>query len=97
MDDLGEQIQAILNNPEKMQQVMNLASSLGIDPPDSASDRATSRSSRQTALVEALLPYLRPARRERLQRAIQVAQFSNLGSLLQQAGLTASPKEENHV
>lgn len=98
MDELGEKIQEIFNDPEKMQQVMHLAASLGAEPPDdSAGLSGARRSSRQAALVQALLPYLRPGRRERLQRAIQVAQLSNLGSLLQQAGLTAQPKEDDHV
>ena len=37
-------------------------------------------------------PNLRPGRRERLQRAIQVAQLSNLGNLLAQSGLMGAAK-----
>lgn len=98
MDDLVETLQGILNNPETMQQVMHLAASLGTEASGETADSSElSRSNRQAALVQALLPYLRPGRRARLQRAVQIAQLSNLSSLLQQAGLTAPPKEDDHV
>lgn len=103
MDDLAEKIQEILEDPGKLQQVMNLASALGVDAPPEAPAEVSSRqsgcrSSRQAALVQALLPYLRPSRRERLQRAVRVAQLSNLGSLMTQAGSPVRPPEEDgHV
>lgn len=102
MDDLSQRIQEILEDPGKLQQVMDLASTLGLDPPEESSAPSPQepgrRSARQAALVQALLPYLRPGRRERLQRAIRVAQLSNLGSLMTQAGLVARPTEEDgHV
>lgn len=106
MDDLAEKINAVLNDPAQLQQVMHLASSLGLGQgagevsPEAEQEAPTEqrRSTRQAALVRALMPYLRPGRRERLQRAIQVAQLSNLGSLLAQSGLMAQQKEEDgHV
>lgn len=97
MDDLGQQLQEIFHDPEKMQQVMQLASTLGLEPPAEEAEDHAPRSSRQDALVEALLPYLRPARRERLRRALQVARLTDLGRLLQQAGWMDRPKEEEHV
>lgn len=106
MDDLAEKINAVLNDPAQLQQVMHLASSLGLgqeapqEPQQEPTSTGTgeSRSTRQAALVRALMPYLRPGRRERLQRAIQVAQLSNLGNLLAQSGLLTQQKEEDgHV
>ena len=107
MDDLAEKINAVLNDPAQLQQVMHLASSLGLGqsaapefPAENEADTPAEerRSTRQAALVRALMPYLRPGRRERLQRAIQVAQLSNLGNLLAQSGLMAQQKEEDgHV
>ena len=108
MDDLAEKINAVLNDPAQLQQVMHLASSLGLGSgaaPEAQEETAPEtapaeerHSNRQAALVRALMPYLRPGRRERLQRAIQVAQLSNLGSLLAQSGLMAQQKEEDgHV
>lgn len=107
MDDLAEKINAVLNDPAQLQQVMHLASSLGLGqsaapefPSENEADTPAEerRSTRQAALVRALMPYLRPGRRERLQRAIQVAQLSNLGNLLAQSGLMAQQKEEEgHV
>ena len=87
MDDLAKKINAVLNDPAQLQQVMHLASSLGWGGRSAGGQRKTKRkpaeerrSTRQAALVRALMPYLRPGRRERLQRAIQVAQLSNLGT-----------------
>ena len=107
MDDLAEKINAVLNDPAQLQQVMHLASSLGLGQ-SAAPEFSSGKRSGYTGRGKAIDPPSRagtgadalssPGRRERLQRAIQVAQLSNLGNLLAQSGLMAQQKEEEgHV
>jgi len=92
LDNFTEQINQILNDPGSMQQIMELASALGIDPNAAgenqsangipkgfaqALNHAKEREEKQQALVRALLPYLRPGHQKRLERAIQIARLSH--------------------
>ena len=64
MENAEEKIMEILHDPEKMEQVMSIARSLGFPPPEQASAEnaetaavpAMSGDERQEALLHALLP-----------------------------------------
>ena len=98
-----------------MQQIAELASAVGLQipsngtenpiPPEAAEmvsqviQQTETRDKRQDALVEALLPYLNPRRKQRLERAIKLSQFSRLaGFAMQNAPVFQHPTEEGaHV
>jgi len=108
LDNLAEQLTQILNDPGSMKQIMELASALGAAPGDDALQslpeqvtavlkQAGTSDPKQEALVHALMPYLRPGRRQRLEQAIRIARISRLaGSALLQSP-TLSGEEANHV
>lgn len=81
MENAEEKIMEILHDPEKMEQVMSIARSLGFPPPEEPSSGPPTvpdvpGDERQEALLHALLPYLRPGRREKLERALRLAKLS---------------------
>lgn len=103
MEELEERLQAVLNDPEQMQQIFALAQSLGLSPPDGASEEGSGDvppippvsalsalpvaqllqqvghlEKRQENLLNAIKPFLKPARREKIDRAMQVARLSHL-------------------
>lgn len=96
MDDINDAISQILNNPERMQQVMEIAKHL---MPVQEEDDQTSVSpermqvignilqqtqradNRQEALVLALRPYLKPGRLTKLEKAMQIAKLSRLAEM----------------
>lgn len=96
MDDIGEVISQIINDPDRMNQVMELAKNL--IPPEGNSEtmplsqeqvqaigkmlqQTQSTEKRQEALVHALRPYLKPGRLSKLERAMQIARVSRLAGL----------------
>lgn len=109
MPDMTAQLEQILNDPGSLSQIMNLASSLGLQPPPDLTpeqgpqvaervnqllSQTQEREKKQQALVCALLPYLRPGRQARLERAIQIAHLSHLAEAL---GFSGANKEDDHV
>lgn len=117
MDDLGQKLAQILQDPNRIQQIMEVASSMGFTPqpemtelPELPSQEALEKVSqvlhqaeakdrRQEALMKALLPYLKPNRQTRLERALQLSQLSRLAGVAFQSNqfsLTAQ-EDENHV
>lgn len=85
MEDMENRILEILNDPQKMEQVMDVAKGLGLSPPEQTSGDGggspippVPADSRQQALLQALEPYLRPERRRKLERALQMAKLSRL-------------------
>ena len=90
MEQLDEALNRLLNDPGAMEQVMHLAQSLGGTPvsqpgppeagtPDLPKLLSTLQTDdRQTALLRALGAYLSPKRREKLERALQLARLSGL-------------------
>lgn len=90
MDDLQNSLSQILNDPDRLQQIMSMAANLSQESSDELqlpSAEVLSRlqnimsqfghnDGRQQALYDALIPYLKPERRIRLQRAIQIARLS---------------------
>ena len=98
MEDLESTLQQILGDPQSMKQIMDLAKSFGLSPPEpsahsesSGEDLApmleilkqTASHPQETKLLEALKPYFSPERQKRLERAVRVARVAQLaGSAL---------------
>ena len=99
MDGLEEQLQKILNDPDSMAQILSLAQSFGLQPPEEAAaappappppddgmakaiftmmQQARQSDGRQEALLLAIKPYLRPERRGKIDRALQIARISHM-------------------
>lgn len=98
MEGLEEQLQKILDDPDSMAQILSLAQSFGLQPPEAASaappppppddgmakaifgmmQQARQSDGRQEALLLALKPFLRPERRGKIDRALQIAKVSHL-------------------
>lgn len=124
MEELEARIQAVLNDPQQMQELMSLAKSLGLAqengeeaPPHSPEQppqpveavsgqppfsqgfgsmaallqQAGGLDKKQENLLSALRPFLRPERREKLERAIQAARLSQL------AGMAIRKREEKKL
>ena len=101
MDNLTEKLNQLLQDPASLDQIVQMAASLGL-PMDSAPQpeqmalamhRVQALEEKQSALINALLPYLRPGRRARLERAMEIARLTQMaGCALQTGG-----KEAAHV
>ena len=95
MENMENKILEVLNNPEKMSEILQIAKGMGFDPEQQmpASEegcgiptgelfrllqQTNSTDTRQQALLQALMPYLKPERQKKLQRAMQVARLTNL-------------------
>ena len=93
-----------------MQQLMETAKSLGLQPPETeaaipspeiatritaAVQKASVQDQKQQALIHALLPYLRPAKQRRLERAMQVARLSHLAGFALRSN--SAEQEDFHV
>ena len=94
MENMESRIMEVLNDPEKLSEIMQIAQNLGFSPtaeespsPDGSALTGTllrlmgsmqDTGCRQDALLGALMPYLRPERQKRLRRAMQVAKLSHL-------------------
>lgn len=96
MDDINEAISQILNDPDRIQQVMELAKNLMQPEGNSETipfsqeqmqtiskmlQQTQNTEKRQEALVHALRPYLKPGRLSKLERAMQIAKVSRLAGL----------------
>ena len=115
MDDIGEKLTQILNDPGSLQQIMEVVSALGGQqtstdggetgqlpqpaPPEMLEDitkmlrQAEKEDKKQEALLQALRPFLKPNRQERLERAMQVAHLSHLAGI---ALRSRNGREEGH-
>ena len=98
MDDVESTIQQILGDPQSMMQIMDLAKSFGLSPPQPSAQaespgedlapmleilRRTAAQPQETKLLDALKPYFSPERQKRLDRAVRVARVAQLaGSAL---------------
>ena len=81
MDELSNRLSEVLQNPEKIEQIMEMASSLGISPqsfPKNHTDEPVSAEQQQETLFRALMPYLKPTRQQRLERAMQLCHLSKI-------------------
>ncbi len=77
MDDLSRKLTEVLEDPSRMQQIMNMAASLGLQPPTEQAE-GTPKDNRQESLVRALMPYLHPRRQARLQRVMELTDLTRL-------------------
>ena len=94
MDDLGAQINAVLNDPQQMAQIMGLAKNLmgGGEAPAAQAPAAApkplgglgallqggDRGKDRQALLEALRPYLAEKRQRKLERALRITRMAQL-------------------
>ena len=111
MDELTQKLTQILNDPGSMKQITEMAAALGIETPEALTQPSQEavqsmsrtlqsvqhREQKQQALMHALLPYLRPGRQARLERAMEILRLSALaGTALKNSGLLQQ-QEEHHV
>jgi len=93
LNNLNDRIEQVLNDPESLKQISEIASAMGfldqsqtmeVPAPEITKNLSTvmeqlhQRDQKQENLIHALLPYLKPAKRQRLERAMQIAQLSQL-------------------
>ena len=91
MDDLQETLNQILNDPKQMEELTQMASSLmgGESAPELSGMLKTLNGppSNTQRLLEAMAPFLKPERREKLSRAIRIAKLASVAELaLEQEG-----------
>lgn len=103
MSEFEDKLHAILSDPAEMERISRLAAELmgggAAPPPGPEEDRDNALLRRlsgllggagsgdKTALLNALAPYLRPERREKLRRALQLAGMLRIaGSALREEG-----------
>lgn len=102
------QLTQILNDPGRMQQIKDIAGALGVAtdegiPPElpaavtDALEKTQALDRKHEALVQALLPYLRPGRQARLEQAIRIARLSHLAGTALQTGRNHPEEETGHV
>ena len=84
MDDLEQKIEAVLHDPAQMEKIMEMAQSLGLSA-NTAQDHevqtAQSAGEKETALLRALSPFLKPHHRKKIEKAVQLAKLSKLAKL----------------
>ena len=112
MDNIVGQLNQILNDPDNMKQIMSMASALSgeniediqtnesVQIPGNIIQELQSMQKnerKQDALVRALLPYLRPGHRRRLEQAIKIASVSHLaGAALRTKEVQTEENEATH-
>ena len=98
MEGLEQMLQSVLSDPERLQQIMAMAQSLGLDPGSQEQPQKTAQGpdlqqlagliqktgvdSHQQALLSALMPYMSEGRVEKLRRAMQAAKMAAAASSL---------------
>ena len=111
MDELTRKLTQILNDPGSMKQIMDMAASLGIEAPEALTRspqemaqtvtetlQTVRRSEeKQQALMHALLPYLRPGRQARLEKAMELVRLSTLAGPARKHSTRLQQQEESHV
>jgi len=97
-----EQVNQLLSDPESVQKIMAIASTLGSSEPNEVDETQTvehtpslQRTDKQQALVQALLPYLHPKHQQKLKRAIGIAKISKTAENLIRSGVILKEKEES--
>jgi len=93
MEDLENKLNAVLENPQMMDKIMELAKSLGSEQPSalpqvdlqlvqklSGLAGQTNIDANQRNLLSALSPYLNASRISRLERAMRAARMAHLAS-----------------
>ena len=113
MEEISQKLSEILQDPGRIQQIMEMASAMGFQTTeeDTAAEQpmfqealqqvsqvlhqTEARDKRQQTLMRALMPYLSPKRKVKLERAMQISHLSRLaGAALQSSSLSTSLSEE---
>lgn len=84
MDDLEQRIESVLNDPEQMAKIMEMAQSLGIKPdaaPGTEPKPSRTANEKEMDLLRALKPFLKPNHRNRIEKVMQVARFTNIAKM----------------
>ena len=89
MDEIGEKLDALLNDPKQFGKIAQLASSIlgdggGKQAPPSAPEpelRGGGHDSANRHLLEAMKPYLAEKRRRKIDRAMKLARLASLAEL----------------
>ena len=103
MDEISGKLTQILNDPDQIRKIMDLAKNAGLVSPETAESmeavetmnqmseslqRMNRAGQKQEALFHALRPYLKPNRQTRLERALQLAKLSHLAEAALRSGTT---------
>lgn len=101
MNELEETLSSILSDPGQMEKIAGLARSLMGDgeaappqTPDAGLVRSLMNSAapgREQALLQAMRPYLSEKRREKLDRALQLARLARVARLAMETGGADDP------
>lgn len=95
MDELSSKLTEILQDPARMQQIKDMASSMGIQPEADIPDQINQK---QERLIQALLPYLKPQRQAKLERVMRLSHLSRMaGMALRAANQQEQKEEQGHV
>ena len=97
MENMESKILEVLQDPQQMDQILQFAKNLGFGPPDDTTKQESTmpdpsilaelqkascdQESRRDALIQALLPYLKPEKQKKLQRAVKLAKLSNFAGV----------------
>ena len=96
MENLENRIMEVLQDPSQMEQILQIAKNLGLSSEGAQQQtdtipelgtimellqKSACREPRRDALLQALIPYLRPDRRRRLEKAMQLARLSSLAGV----------------
>lgn len=94
MSEMEDRINAVLNDPQQMEKITEMAKSLmGGDAEDRGADAAilgkigrlmgsdTGENSNERALLDAMRPYLSEKRRRKMDRALKLARFAKIAGL----------------
>ncbi|MBE6991050.1 MAG: hypothetical protein E7430_00520 [Ruminococcaceae bacterium] len=102
MSDFEDKLNAVLNDPDSMAQIMKLAQSIGEKNDDeeqlkdhgpeigkilSMAGQLGSTESKYSALLYSLKPYLKEERQRKLERAIRISKLSKLAKTALESGL----------
>ena len=80
MDDLQSALQQLLADPQQLAELASMASALGLHPPPRPEGPRPPMppGDRREKLLMALRPFLKPERQEKLDRALRIAQLTQL-------------------
>ena len=89
MDDLAGKLNELLNSPEGMARIQNLANMLGQNQQAAPAPMlaAVRQEDDSTRLLRALRPLLGEERQKKLDEAIRILQFMRMLPMLRQSGL----------
>ena len=111
LDNLVEKLEQILKDPDQLNQILDTAKAFGFTsteenvpqlPKELTKEFASMmqqfqiKDQKRQALIRALLPYLRPGKQRRLERAMQITNLSHVAEAAFR-GKIQQPRENDHV